>query len=86
MLDDPTLAAAFDTVSVSVTLVHLIAEDVLLVPVTALLAQPGGESAVERVVNKKTELVTVELGKFADGMVEIVGGDLAEGDIVAVAK
>ena len=86
VLDDPTVAAAFDTVSVSVTLVHVIAEDVLLVPVTALLAQPGGGSAVERVVNKKTELVTIELGKFADGMVEVVGGDLAEGDVVAVAR
>ncbi|KJQ54238.1 efflux RND transporter periplasmic adaptor subunit [Microbacterium sp. SA39] len=86
VLDDPAVAAAFDTVSVSVTLVNVIAESVLLVPVTALLAQPGGESAVERVVDGKTEIVTVELGKFADGMVEIVGGDLAEGDTVAVAK
>ena len=86
VLDDPAVAAAFDTVSVSVTLVHIIAEDVLLVPVTALLAQPGGGSAVERVVKKKSELVTVELGKFADGMVEVVGGELAEGDVVAVAQ
>lgn len=86
VLDDPAVAAAFDTVSVSVTLVNMIAEDVLLVPVTALLAQPGGETAVERIVKKKSELVTIELGKFADGMVEVVGGDLAEGDTVAVAK
>ncbi|WP_157813849.1 MULTISPECIES: efflux RND transporter periplasmic adaptor subunit [unclassified Microbacterium] len=86
VLDDPSVAAAFDTVTISVTLRDVIAEDVLLVPVTALLADVGGVSAVERVGKNKSEVVPVELGKFADGMVEIVGGDVAEGDAVAVAK
>lgn len=67
-------------------------------PVSALLAQPGGGFAVE-VLNGKApadgtkkgspaprKLVTVELGAFASGFVSVTGGDLAEGDTIVVAK
>jgi peptidoglycan hydrolase-like protein with peptidoglycan-binding domain len=86
VLDDPATADGLDDVKVSATFVRVVAEDVLLVPVTALLAQPGGGSAVERVVDGGTELVPIELGGFADGLVEVAGGELAEGDVVAVAQ
>lgn len=86
VLDDPTAAESFDTVTVNVTLTNVIAEDVLLVPVTALLVKSGGGSAVERVAQGKSTMVPVELGKFAAGMVEILDGDLAEGDAVVVAQ
>ncbi len=60
------------------------AEDVLAVPVEALLALAEGGYAVERAAGAgATELVAVELGVFADGMVEVVG-DLAPGDQVVV--
>ena len=60
------------------------AEDVLAVPVEALLALAEGGYAVERAsADGTTELVAVEVGVFADGMVEVVG-DLEPGDQVVV--
>lgn len=85
-LDDPASADGLHDVKVNATFLRVVAEDVLLVPVTALLAQHGGGTAVERVVGGEAELVPIELGGFADGMVEVSGGGLAEGDVVAVAQ
>ena len=60
------------------------AEGVLAVPVEALLALAEGGYAVERVgAGGATELVGVELGVFADGMVEVTG-ELTPGDEVAI--
>lgn len=59
-------------------------EDVLAVPVDALLALLEGGYAVERMTDDgRTELVPVEVGLFADGWVE-VRGELAAGDKVVV--
>ena len=58
-------------------------EGVLSVPVTALLASADGY-AVEKQVGGTVESVPVELGFFAQGRVEVVGGELAEGDEVVV--
>ncbi len=58
-------------------------EGVLSVPVTALLASADGY-AVEKQVGGTVERVPVELGFFAQGRVEVVGGELAEGDEVVV--
>lgn len=91
-LDDAAAAANLDNVSVTILLTQLRESDVLLVPVLALLAQPGGGFAVEVVAGdsaKKGEgstIVPVELGAFADGLVAVTGGKLAEGDSVVVAK
>jgi hypothetical protein len=59
------------------------ADGVLAVPVEALLALAEGGYAVERATGGTTELVAVELGVFADGMVEITG-DVEPGDQVVV--
>jgi hypothetical protein len=59
------------------------ADGVLAVPVEALLALAEGGYAVERATGTATELVGVELGVFADGMVEIIG-DIGAGDQVVV--
>src|SRR5690606_3927763 len=60
------------------------ASDALAVPVSALLALAEGGYAVEVVdATGATRLVGVELGTFADGLVE-VRGDVAEGDRVVV--
>jgi hypothetical protein len=59
------------------------AENVLAVPVEAVLAVAEGGYAVEVRDGSSTRLVGVELGAFADGMVEITG-DVAEGDEVVV--
>ncbi|WP_341974287.1 peptidoglycan-binding protein [Microbacterium sp. LWO13-1.2] len=87
-LDDPAVAADLDNVTVSIVLTQSKGTDLLLVPVTALLAQPGGGFAVEVTTGKsgKTKLVPVELGAFASGLVAVTGGGLAEGDKVVVAK
>ncbi|HPT95111.1 MAG TPA: peptidoglycan-binding protein [Microbacteriaceae bacterium] len=97
-LNDPEAGASLDNVSVSIMLTQVKATDTLLVPVSALLAQPGGGFAVEVVKGKAPadgtkkgspaprKLVTVELGAFASGFVSVTGGDLAEGDTIVVAK
>jgi peptidoglycan hydrolase-like protein with peptidoglycan-binding domain len=67
---------------VTVQVVRQAREDVLAVPVNALLALLEGGYAVERLTaDNGKELVAVETGLFADGWVE-VRGELAEGDEV----
>lgn len=96
-LGDPAAAASLNNVTVTVVITKVKSTNALLVPVLALLAKPGGGSAVEVLRDKPaaadgatkgstTEQVTVELGAFADGMVEVTSGDLAEGDKVVVGK
>ena len=61
----------------------------LVVPVTALLAQPGGGYAVEVVgAGASSPLVGVSLGLFddAEGLVQVTGSGLAPGDKVLVAS
>ena len=75
-----------DQAPVTVQVVTSAAQDVLTVPVDALLALAEGGFAVERVgtgPQGANELVTVETGAFADGWVEVIG-DVAEGDEVVV--
>ncbi len=71
-----------DEAPVDVDVVSSEAQDVLAVPVEALLALAEGGYALER---PNGELVSIELGKFADGMVEVIG-DIAEGDTVIVPE
>jgi peptidoglycan hydrolase-like protein with peptidoglycan-binding domain len=76
---------ALDESRVEVSLVSSRDEDVLAVPVEALLSLAEGGYAVERVgADGTTQLVAVDLGGFADGMVEVTG-DLTDGDRVVVA-
>jgi peptidoglycan hydrolase-like protein with peptidoglycan-binding domain len=70
--------------AVEILLVRHEREDVLAVPVNALLALLEGGYAVERVAaSGSLDLVSVEVGLFADGWVE-VRGELAAGDEVVV--
>ena len=91
-LDEPEVAADFENVSVSLLLAQTRASDVLLIPVGSLLALPGGGFAVEVVTEASTSsatptpLVAVELGAFANGLVVVAGGELAEGTKIVVAK
>lgn len=79
-------ATAEDPGEVTVEVVDLLAEDVLTVPASALVALVEGGYAVEVVIpNGTTEYRAVEIGEFADGWVE-VAGDLAEGDNVVVPR
>jgi peptidoglycan hydrolase-like protein with peptidoglycan-binding domain len=73
----------FDSAPVTVLFERLLAEDVLVVPVGALLASAEGGYAVELVTVDTVNLVAVDPGSFADGLVEITG-EVVEGDEVVV--
>jgi len=82
-LDDPSVAEGLDEAPVDVKAVSEAVEDVLAVPVSALLALAEGGYALELVDGESTRLVAVEPGFFADGFVE-VSGAIAAGDVVVI--
>lgn len=61
-------------------------DDVLAVPVTALLALAEGGYGVELVEGDDSRLVAVETGLFAGGLVEVSGEEIAEGDEVVIPE
>jgi peptidoglycan hydrolase-like protein with peptidoglycan-binding domain len=75
-----------DEAPVDVIVVTDSKEGVLAVPVTALVALLGGGYGVEVPDGETTRVVAVEPGMYADGYVEVVEGELAEGDIVVVPQ
>ena len=84
-LDDPEAAQGLDEAPVDVEIVGDRADDVLAVPVTALLALAEGGYAVEVVSEDGTiTLVGVEPGLFSDGFVEVTSSGLDAGMQVIV--
>ncbi len=74
-----------DGTSVQVGFSHTIAEDVLAVPVTALVALVDGGYGVEKVsADGSRSYVAVTAGSFSETLVEVESPDLAEGDEVVV--
>ncbi|MFE9398491.1 peptidoglycan-binding protein [Streptomyces flavidovirens] len=84
--DEPGKVRGFDQSPVTVDLTGETREDVLSVPVNALLALPGGGFGVEVVENGTSREVKVELGMFGQGRVEVSGGGLRDGMKVGVPK
>ncbi|WP_423464886.1 peptidoglycan-binding protein [Promicromonospora sp. MS192] len=80
------LAGGFDSAPVTLRIVTGEREDVLMVPVTALVAAPDGGYTVEVVEDGTTTFVPVETGVFAQSMVEVSGPGIAEGVTVGVAE
>lgn len=76
-------ALAGDVTTATVTATRVLADDVLLVPVGALLALAEGGFAVEISEDDATRLVGVTVGEVLDGRAEI-SGDVREGDLVVV--
>lgn len=74
-LDEATVRVAFTATK------H---ENVLTVPVTALLALAEGGYGVQVVEGDSTRIVPVQTGMFASGRVEITGTGLAQGTTVGV--
>jgi hypothetical protein len=78
---DPLLEGS----SVQVVLDQVVATDVLVVPVTALVALSGGGYGVEKVLGDgSTQYVPVTAGAFAATSVEVSGDGVAVGDQVVV--
>ena len=81
----PEGSAGWEQAPVEVRITRQSRDDVLAVPVNALVALLEGGYAVERVAdNGPSSLVGVELGIFQDGWVEVRADGLDEGDAVAV--
>ncbi|QCX74829.1 Putative peptidoglycan binding domain protein [Streptomyces sp. YIM 121038] len=77
----------YQAASVDVSLKAETREDVLVVPVNALVAQRGGGYAVDVVESGgDVRRVPVKPGLFADSMVEVSGKGLTAGTVVGVPK
>jgi len=85
-LDDPQTVAALDEAPVDVIVVSDSVEDVMAVPVSALVALLEGGYAVEvDIGGGQTQLVPVEVGFFgSNNMVQITSAALQPGDRVVV--
>jgi Putative peptidoglycan binding domain len=84
---DPKAVAGLTSAPVNVAITTASASNVLVVPVTALLAQPGGGYAVEVTgAAGARHLVTVTPGMFddAEGLVSVTGPGLVAGQRVVV--
>ncbi|MFD0688227.1 efflux RND transporter periplasmic adaptor subunit [Actinomadura fibrosa] len=79
-------AAAYALASVDVAFTAGERENVLTVPVSALLALEEGGFGVEVVKDGTSSYVPVRTGLFADGRVEVSGAGIAEGTTVGVPK
>ena len=81
---DQAALSGLEVAAVDVEFVSASRDDVLSVPVAALLARPEGGFAVEMVSGGTSALVAVDTGLFAAGRVEVTGDGLAEGMRVGV--
>ncbi len=85
-LDDPSSLGTLDSAPVDVRLVAGRKENVLAVPVGALVSLGEGAYGVQVVESGGTRSVRVETGVFADGRVEVSGEGIAEGVEVGVPR
>ncbi len=85
-LADQSALGGLDQAPVDVTLVSAQAQDVLTVPVAALVALAEGGYGVQVVEGSTSRYVAVKTGMFAGGRVEISGEGIAAGTTVGVPK
>jgi peptidoglycan hydrolase-like protein with peptidoglycan-binding domain len=85
-LTDPSAAAGLDQVPVQVAIATQAERNVLVAPISALLARPGGGYQVMVVHGQTQQRVTVQTGLFDDfsGTVAIAGPGIAAGTRVEV--
>ncbi|GAA2351297.1 peptidoglycan-binding protein [Dactylosporangium salmoneum] len=82
---DQARLGTYDAAPVKVTLVSQQRENVLTVPVSALVALSEGGYGLQLIDGSGTRTVAVQTGLFASGRVEVSGPGLAEGQTVGVA-
>jgi hypothetical protein len=85
-IPDQSALGTLEAASVDVEFVIGKREDVLAVPITALLALPDGGFGVDIIAGDNPRIVPVDTGLFARGNVEIDGVDIVEGAIVGIAR
>ncbi|GAA1968025.1 peptidoglycan-binding protein [Microbacterium deminutum] len=83
-LDQPTAAAGLDQAPVTVNVTDKTVENVLAVPITALVALSEGGYAVYVMHGRARQLTGVTPGLFASTLVQVTSAGLHEGDIVEV--
>jgi membrane fusion protein, multidrug efflux system len=83
-VSDQKAVSGFDQAAVRVAFTASRREDVLTVPVAALLALAEGGYGLEVVDGATTRLIAVRTGLFASGRVEVSGSGLTEGMTVGV--
>jgi peptidoglycan hydrolase-like protein with peptidoglycan-binding domain len=81
---DQSKLGSLEQAPVTVTLVSATVQNVLTVPVAALVALAEGGSGVQVVTGSTSHYVTVQLGMFANGRVQISGEGIVEGTLVGV--
>ena len=81
-LDETVDVGDNPSVDVEVRIVESLAENVVLVPASALISVGDGSYAVEVVRGETTAFVAVEPGMFADGVVEVDGIDAGTAVVV----
>jgi hypothetical protein len=85
-LTDQAAAGKLDAAPVDVTLVADKRENVLTVPVGALVALAEGGYGVQVIDGTSLKYVAVQTGMFANGKVEIRGTGIEDGTVVGVPK
>jgi hypothetical protein len=83
-LADQSRLGTLDQAPVTVSLVAATVENVLTVPVAALVALADGGTGVQVVTGSTGRYAPVRLGMFANGRVQISGEGIAEGTLVGV--
>jgi hypothetical protein len=81
---DQAALAGLEVASVDVEFTSDSRDDVLSVPIAALLARPDGGFAVELIDDGSSTLLPIDTGLFAAGRVEVSGDGIAEGLSVSV--
>tara|TARA_B100000586_G_scaffold114144_1_gene82241 strand:- start:1411 stop:2925 length:1515 start_codon:yes stop_codon:yes gene_type:complete len=75
----------YDEAPVDILVTSEVSEDVLYVPVNALVALAEGGYAIELLSGEEKSYISVEIGVFTDGYVEIIG-NIQEGQEVIVPR
>ena len=83
-LAQPRLAGHLDQAPVTVNIVSARADNVLAVPVNALVALAGGGYAVQVVHGRAVRLTAVRTGLFGSTLVQVSGAGLRSGTQVEV--
>jgi peptidoglycan hydrolase-like protein with peptidoglycan-binding domain len=83
-LDSTPPGATFDQAPVNVNITTQRVDNVLAVPVNALLALQGGGYGVEVVTGKTSHLAGVTTGMYSDTLVQVSGSAITAGTVVEV--